>query len=147
VLYQSCLVLLFPFVLLVHPLRPSFLVARTEATRVLGQQKPPSRLVSSSVMVSLLGQVIIQIAFQVLVLMLILHGLPWFNELEAGGTDQQGVIDHLLFGFANFQYLSVAVAYSISRPFRRPIWTNPWYMLSLILLTASGLYLLLGPLD
>jgi len=56
-------------------------------------------------------------------------------------------VDTVVITFANFQYLIMAIAFSISKPFRKGLWTNRWYTFALTLLTASSLYLLLGPAD
>ena len=45
-----------------------------------------------------------------------------------------------LFYVANFQYLMTAIAFSIAKPFRKPIWTNWPYMFSIlfILMGSTG---------
>lgn len=42
---------------------------------------------------------------------------------------------------ANFQYLIVCMVYSISKPFRQPLYSNLWFTLSLILLLACNTYM------
>ena len=43
-----------------------------------------------------------------------------------------------------YQYLVVAMAFSISKPFRQPIYTNLWFTLSLVLLLAFSMYITLA---
>jgi cation-transporting ATPase 13A3/4/5 len=48
-----------------------------------------------------------------------------------------------LFWVSNFQYLTACVAFSVSRPFRQPLYTNLYFTLSLLLMIGfSGLLVL-----
>ena len=41
---------------------------------------------------------------------------------------------------ANFQYLFVCLVFSISKPFRQPLYTNLWFTVSLLVLLAMNTY-------
>lgn len=42
---------------------------------------------------------------------------------------------------ANFQYLVVCMVFSISKPFRQPLYSNLWFTLSLVILLAFNTYI------
>lgn len=46
---------------------------------------------------------------------------------------------------ANFQYLVVCMVYSISKPFRQPLYTNKWLTISLAALFIFSTYIVLSP--
>jgi cation-transporting ATPase 13A3/4/5 len=46
----------------------------------------------------------------------------------------------------NFQYLSACVAFSVSRPFRKPLYTNTLFILSLFILVSFSTLLVLADL-
>lgn len=46
-----------------------------------------------------------------------------------------------LFLITIYQYLVVAMAFSISKPFRQPIYTNLWFTLSLLILFVFSIYI------
>lgn len=43
-----------------------------------------------------------------------------------------------------YQYLVVAMAFSISKPFRQPIYTNLWFSFSLAILSVFSIYITLA---
>lgn len=45
---------------------------------------------------------------------------------------------------ANFQYIVVCMVFSISKPFRQPLYSNLWFLLSLLLLLGFDLYIVLS---
>lgn len=49
-----------------------------------------------------------------------------------------------LFIFGNFQYLALAIAYSHGKPFRKPFYTNFYFIGSVIFLFILGLLFLIG---
>ena len=53
--------------------------------------------------------------------------------------------DTVLFYVANFQYVTACIAFSISKPYRQPMWTNFPLFVSLIFVTISNILLLILP--
>jgi len=53
--------------------------------------------------------------------------------------------DTVIFLVANFQIVVSCIAFSKSKPFRKPIWTNPLFFVSIILILAFDLWLLFSP--
>jgi cation-transporting P-type ATPase 13A2 len=43
------------------------------------------------------------------------------------------------------QLIINALVFNVGRPFRKPLWSNPWLLLSLIGLTIFNLYVLFAP--
>lgn len=107
-----------------------FLMGRTEASSKLTRIKPSGDLLSSSVLVSVICQMIIMIGFQFGVFMY-LKQQSWYIAPTFGAdydpsanTSAYNEATTTIFLFANFQYIMIAIAFSISKPFRKPIYTN-----------------------
>lgn len=49
------------------------------------------------------------------------------------------LISSTLFIFTNFLYMGVVIATSISKPFRKDFYTNPYLVANILLLTISNL--------
>ncbi len=45
---------------------------------------------------------------------------------------------------SNFQYLITCMVFSISKPFRQPLYTNLWFTLSLVILFSLNLYCIIS---
>lgn len=45
---------------------------------------------------------------------------------------------------SNYQYLIVCMVFSISKPFRQPLYSNSWFTLSLLLLFGASTYIALS---
>lgn len=48
-----------------------------------------------------------------------------------------------VFFLSTFQYLVICMVFSISKPFRQPLYTNLWFTISLIVLVAFSLFITL----
>jgi len=62
------------------------------------------------------------------------------NKLES--TNYENTV---LFLVSCFQYVLVAAVFSIGPPYRKPIYTNVWLMLSIVSLSAVNIVALLAP--
>ena len=51
----------------------------------------------------------------------------------------------VLFVFGIFQYITLSIAYSIAKPYRAPLYTNPHFVVNLALLYLAGIYINLFP--
>ena len=48
----------------------------------------------------------------------------------------------MLYELTCMQYIICCLCFSISKPFRKPVWTNPLYFVSVTLMAAYGIYLI-----
>ena len=53
--------------------------------------------------------------------------------------------NYAVFAVSSFQYIILAYAFSKSRPYRKFVFTNYWFVGSLIVLTAFTVYLVIEP--
>eukprot|EP00842_Homolaphlyctis_polyrhiza_P001386 jgi/Hompol1/2248/HPOL_005901-RA len=113
------------------------------------EKRPTASLVSKKVLASLVGQVFIQVAFQILVFFWV-RAQPWYYE---GTSDMD---EQIYLSFENtsvflvscFQYISVAVVFTVGPPYQEPVWKNGWLIfpdnnfvvdeLSMLLLPFEG---------
>jgi cation-transporting ATPase 13A3/4/5 len=128
----------------------SFTMAFSGAYKKLTVEQPTGRLISVPILTSVIGQAAIQIAAQVSVV-IILFREPWY---EANKCDQKMTADEepciencSLFLISIFQYVFVALAFMVGKPFRKPFYTNFWFTFCLILLTITNLLLLFNPFN
>lgn len=62
-----------------------------------------------------------------------------------GDTDSTDCYENTALVFiANFQYIITCMVFSISKPFRQPLYTNAWFALSLALLLGFDVYIVLS---
>eukprot|EP01027_Heterolobosea_sp_BB2_P010226 GEZU01015029.1.p1 GENE.GEZU01015029.1~~GEZU01015029.1.p1 ORF type:complete len:1111 (+),score=339.90 GEZU01015029.1:130-3333(+) len=124
------------------------LMGRTGASKKLVKRTPPGSLITRVVFFSLIGQILITVLFQVLVVIDVTRQ-PWYVKFVPTDNIITGrVACHLnsaVFLVSQFQYIWVAIAYSIGRPFRKEIYSNILYSLWLLLLTGYCTYLLFYP--
>jgi cation-transporting ATPase 13A3/4/5 len=107
---------------LIFPL--SFLMSRTRPRDKLSKKKPPASLLARSILVSIALQLVVHSIFQVAV-----YAWTSWNYLPANHPDYDAETNQdtrisVLFVFSNFQYIASVLAFSIGKPFRRPMWTN-----------------------
>ena len=50
-----------------------------------------------------------------------------------------------MFVFPIFQYITLSVAYSIAKPYRSPLWTNPYLVGNLVILYMCAIYINISP--
>ena len=53
--------------------------------------------------------------------------------------------NYAVFTVSSFQYIILAYAFSKSRPYRKYVYTNYWFVGSLVVLTAFTVYLVMEP--
>jgi cation-transporting ATPase 13A3/4/5 len=106
---------------------------------------PSGALISVPVLSSVIGSIAIQLAFQVFMF----YNVTWWEFYTPPGPVDPDDADDNTAGYQNtsvflislYQYVVVCVAFSISKPFRQPLYTNLWFTASLILLTVFNIYI------
>lgn len=112
--------------------------------RKLTKHMPTGSLVSVAVLTSVLGSVVIQLSFD----LVIYHWMtkePWYKPYIFSKTDVVSFEATVLFLFTSIQYLVTSIAFSISKPFRDPLYKNPYFTVCLIILTLYSYYIILIP--
>lgn len=108
---------------------------------------PQESLFSAPVLISVLGSAIIQFVFQIYVFVTVEShlGPELFVKCEHAADveddDPPCSKNTALYLLTTMQYVICCLCFSISKPFRKAIWTNPLYFVSVILMTAYQLYL------
>lgn len=67
---------------------------------------------------------------------------PCELRTSVGGEYKECTINSVVYLYSAMQYIVVCLCYSISKPFRKPIWTNPFYLVSVIIMSVYNIYLL-----
>eukprot|EP01017_Pseudomicrothorax_dubius_P024843 TRINITY_DN2640_c0_g1_i3.p1 TRINITY_DN2640_c0_g1~~TRINITY_DN2640_c0_g1_i3.p1 ORF type:complete len:314 (+),score=48.46 TRINITY_DN2640_c0_g1_i3:64-1005(+) len=142
---------LYSDLFVVFPL--TILMSYTLPAEKLSRKQPTSSLVSPSMLVSVIGQLLIAVGFQFgLSFFLTRQSRDWYTpcsvlhpkELDRESVD--GCYENTtLFLFILFQYLGTLFAFTISRPFKKPIYTNFWFTLLSLFSIGFLFYLLLAP--
>eukprot|EP01017_Pseudomicrothorax_dubius_P009324 TRINITY_DN13144_c0_g1_i1.p1 TRINITY_DN13144_c0_g1~~TRINITY_DN13144_c0_g1_i1.p1 ORF type:complete len:520 (-),score=54.80 TRINITY_DN13144_c0_g1_i1:65-1624(-) len=136
---------------IVFPL--SILMNYTLPASKLSRQQPPSALVSRVILTSVIGHVVIVLSTQIgLTYWLFSQPSSWFTPcsiLHPGGLNNDSVDgcfeNTTLFYFTLFQFLGTLFAFNISKPFRRPMYTNISFTLLSIFAIIFSVYLLMIP--
>ena len=122
----------------------SMFMGYTEPYRHLTPHLPSGALISLPVLASVLGQIVIQAAFQIFMFFFIrmwsFYEPPHAIDKESGDENTECFENSSLFMISLFQYVVVCMAFSISKPFRQPLYTNIWFTVSLILLSIFNIY-------
>ncbi|KAM9582993.1 polyamine-transporting ATPase 13A3 isoform 3-T5 [Trichechus inunguis] len=146
-----------------------FTMSLNPAWKELVAQKPPSGLISGTLLCSVLSQIIICIGFQSLGFFWV-RQQPWYEQWHpqsdacntTGGlywnsSHSDNVTEHdehniqnyentTVFFISSFQYLIVAIAFSKGKPFRQPCYKNCLFVLSVIVLNVFVLCIMLYPI-
>lgn len=109
---------------------------------------PEGSLISLPVLVSVIGCVSIQLGAQIFIF-IFLHSTYnnwWFIPLSPSDDAKENYICYestAVFLVGCFQYLVTCIAFSISKPFRKPLYTNLYFTLSIAILFGFNLYLVM----
>jgi cation-transporting ATPase 13A2 len=118
-------------------------MARIKASSVLVPKRPTAKLVSKKVLISLMGQMMIQLSFLVFAFLL-LKQQSWYKPPTKHDYILNCPENTVIFHVSSFQYVWCAIIFTIGPPFRKPIYTHFLFMASLIALTAWNSYMLLS---
>ena len=115
----------------------AFSLPRTEPYQKLSKHHPTDALISFPVIVSILSQCLIAFIFQFISIKLLYDNKEkWYKKCELTFNDD--VIEcpgnTVIFLISNIQYLITASVYIISKPFKKPFYTN--WVLTFFLITS-----------
>jgi cation-transporting ATPase 13A3/4/5 len=110
-------------ILIIIPI--SFLVSKTDTNKKLNEHKLTGGLINPTTLLSLLFQTILIFFFQFLSIILL-------NIEEWSKLSSQNYNNTLFFYISNYQYLIIAISFSITYPFKKSIFTNTLLIVYLI---------------
>ncbi|OZC10773.1 hypothetical protein X798_02196 [Onchocerca flexuosa] len=120
----------------------------TPPCQKLAVSPPPTKLLSSASLLSVLGQLLIVFIFQLSVF-LYTAAQPWFMPYSIPfGTsveDKRSMQGTAVFCLSSFQYLTLAVIYSRGPPYRKTIFSNTPFCACLVILISICVWLTINP--
>lgn len=124
----------------------AIVMSNTTAYSQLVKERPKGSLVNITSIISILLQIILIISGQVLVL-LYLQSQKWFVPVVPNETEDAEPCweNSAIFLFSCYQYIIAAVVFSKGPPFRKPFYTNMYFMGALIILISFSSLLLFNP--
>eukprot|EP01132_Coremiostelium_polycephalum_P000436 gene436-551_t len=133
-LFQD-LYIIFPLVIFMGMTRPS---------SKLSIKRPSSRLMSGAIVGSLILHILVCVAFQVAVFFLV-RTKSWYNE---DVHDEENIITYpttSLFILGCFQYLIMALVFSMGKPFLKPLYTNRYLFVTYLIALVTTVLILFLP--
>ncbi|KAL4220880.1 hypothetical protein ACF0H5_019146 [Mactra antiquata] len=123
----------------------AILMGYTGAYERLVVRRPEGSLVKANNLLSILLQVVCAAIFQTAAL-LYLKSQTWYEQVEPEGGEMKVCWEGtVIFLSSSFQYIVVAFCYSKGPPFRKPIYTNVPFLISLLILTGFSVLLVMSP--
>eukprot|EP00762_Andalucia_godoyi_P003734 ANDGO_08631.mRNA.1 putative cation-transporting ATPase C1672.11c len=121
----------------------TILMGRTKAANSLVNRRPSGKLLSTMVLFSFFFHFLVQLAFQAY-MFLDVRKQSFYEKYDPIVEEKKvdSMENTTIFLLSCFIYVSVAVALSISKPFRLPIWTNVSYFIAVLIITGFNLFLL-----
>ncbi|KAJ3101540.1 hypothetical protein HDU97_001289 [Phlyctochytrium planicorne] len=112
----------------------------------ISSKRPTASLVSKKVLSSMLGQVVIQAAFQVMIFFWV-KTTPWYipTKTDVGRKTFKCHENTVVFLLSCFQYTSVAMVFCSGPPFRESVWKNTKFVLTVFVLMVFLIYCTLAP--
>ncbi|BFZ23149.1 hypothetical protein BsWGS_26187 [Bradybaena similaris] len=133
----------------------AILMGNTAAYKKLVNKIPPGSLVNVSNLLSIIAQVALSAGFQLGGYFYLKHQSFYKEEIgnatssrptELSNEDEVKTWDSTtIFLLSSFMYIAVAFTFSKGPPFRKPIYTNAAFMITLVILFALNTYLLIYP--
>uniref|UniRef100_A0ACB8EEJ0 Uncharacterized protein n=1 Tax=Sphaerodactylus townsendi TaxID=933632 RepID=A0ACB8EEJ0_9SAUR len=124
------------------------LMGKTAPAKELGPERPQGTLMNPVVLGSLLLQTGLLTAVQV-ICYFITVSQRWYVPLNSTVTAPENLPNYentVVFCVSGFQYLILAVAMSKGYPFRKPLYSNVFFLIALIVLFSLMIWLTLYPL-
>ncbi|KAL9560358.1 hypothetical protein PS6_000297 [Mucor atramentarius] len=122
-------------------------MGHTAAWPHLDRKRPTASLVSKKVLTSLIGQIVINSSIQFLAYWAI-HQQSWYTPpvFDPNGDNIECLENTVLFLVSSYQYMLIAVVFSVGPPYRKPLWTNGRLVLTLaILISLTSWFVLIPP--
>ncbi|OWZ71730.1 hypothetical protein AYX14_02820 [Cryptococcus neoformans] len=109
-------------------------------------KRPTASLVSRKVLISIIGQILINAAIQIFVFVWV-RKQQWYTKPDTNVDKLEtfNFENSALFLVSCFQYILVAGVFSVGPPYRKPLYTNPSLVICLTVLTSFSAYILLSP--
>ncbi|KAG9288647.1 hypothetical protein G9A89_006748 [Geosiphon pyriformis] len=111
------------------------LMGRTEPYPEIHPKRPAASLVSKKVLTSMIGQIMIQSGFQFMIYFLV-RRQPWYipPEFDPDAKNVECFENTVLFLLSCFQYIVIAVVFSVGPPYRKPMTTNVPFVVATVFL-------------
>jgi cation-transporting ATPase 13A2 len=122
-------------------------MSRTHASRSLGKIKPPSSLISRTVFLSIAYHLGTAFLIQIIVF-LDIRRQRFYRFLatnEESFINQLSMEPTILWTVMSYQVMGILLAYSISKPFKKPLLTNFIFVICLVILMAWVTYVSIIP--
>lgn len=121
-------------------------MGHTDAWPQLHRKRPTASLVSKKVLTSLIGQIVINSSFQ-LISYWAVHRQSWYKApvFDPDGENIMCLENTVLFLVSSYQYMLIAVVFSVGPPYRKPLWTNGRLVLTLSALVGLTSWFVLTP--
>ncbi|KAI8343883.1 putative P-type ATPase [Chlamydoabsidia padenii] len=118
----------------------------TAAWPHLFRKRPTASLVSKKVLTSLIGHIVINSGFQLFAYWIV-HQQSWYKapEFDPDGENISCYENTVLFLVSSYQYILVAVVFSVGPPYRQPLYTNGRFMITLVFLVSFTTWSVLWP--
>ncbi|XP_060533248.1 polyamine-transporting ATPase 13A3-like isoform X2 [Cylas formicarius] len=136
---------LFIDVVLIMTFASSF--GRTKAAATLAKKPPRMSILSFVPVCSIALFMALTVAFQVFAFRHV-QTYDWFVAFRYDRLNPYNFYsyeDYAVFGVSMFQYIILAVVFSKGKPYRRPLYTNSVFLLSLIVMTILCAWVVLRP--
>uniref|UniRef100_T1IVD7 Cation-transporting ATPase n=1 Tax=Strigamia maritima TaxID=126957 RepID=T1IVD7_STRMM len=118
---------------------------RTKPYPALVRKPPPSSLLSFTPLASLALQMLIMIGVQAFAFFFT-RQQPWYSSHMPKSTDDLSCYENYsVFGVSAFQYITLAVVFAKGAPYRQTIFSNYFFLGSLISLTIFTTYVIAFP--
>lgn len=124
----------------------AFVMGLTGPYPHLVKRRPIGTLAGIHVIVSVITQAVLMLAMQ-LGIFFYVQTQHWFKPLKSKVESENIVCweNTALFTLSIYQYIALAIAFSTAAPYRKPLYTNYWFMLTLAILIPANLYITLAP--
>eukprot|EP00045_Choanoeca_perplexa_P013062 m.145896 g.145896 ORF g.145896 m.145896 type:complete len:1212 (+) comp16226_c0_seq2:210-3845(+) len=121
-------------------------MADSDASPTLHHQRPPGSLVSPTILVSIVGQIALHVCAQVTILEIV-KVQSWFVPLvpDPEVNNIRCFENTAVFLFSTYQYVAVAIAFTLGKPYRAPVLTNRRFVICVLVLLALNTVFVLTP--
>ncbi|KAI9206515.1 uncharacterized protein BJ171DRAFT_558269 [Polychytrium aggregatum] len=136
----------FMFIDIVLIIPMAVLMGRSRGYKEIHPKRPTASLVSKKVLVSIVGQVILQVSSQLYIFMWI-RRQPWYQPPDISVDDEIYICmeNTAVFLVSCYQYIAVALVFYGGPPYRESIWKNAPFILTTLVLLGVTVELTLYP--